>query len=115
MMDRFEQLTQFDFHHTLEETTGICLIFFSASACPSCHAWRGILAGYRARNPQVRVFEVDSAQDLALVREFSIFHLPALYLYRDGIFHCEIQTQASLAALAESVAEALTAPAHEIP
>lgn len=114
-MDRFEDLTQFDFHHRMEECRDTCLIFFTAEGCSSCRAWRKILAGYRARHPGVRVYQVDAQLEQALVQEFEVFHLPALFLYHQGRFHSQIQCAAGIDEFAAAIAAALARPAEDSP
>ncbi len=114
-MDLFSHLTQFDYHHTLEDTPGVALVLFTSRSCPSCRAWRKTLAGYRARNPELIIFEVDCEQELALVREFEVFHLPALFLYRDGNFHRKLQCAADLASLKACITDALGQHPEESP
>ena len=41
-------------------------------------------------------FEVDVALDTGVARYFGIFHLPTIYLYRDGQFHAELQCEAQI-------------------
>ncbi len=114
-MDRFTRLNQFDFHHALQETRGVSLVLFTSSACGACRAWRGVLAGYRARNPGVSVFEVDCEQEMALVREFEVYHLPAIFLYRDGVYHCQVQCDAQLATLRDCITDLLQQPPQDLP
>jgi thioredoxin 1 len=111
----FEQLTQFDLHHRLAETDGVALVFFSAPTCGACRHLRGVLDNLRQRLPQWQVYEVDAQQDLALVREFEVFHLPALFLFHAGHFHCPLHAEASPAAIEKAVAQALASPAKEAP
>jgi thiol-disulfide isomerase/thioredoxin len=114
-MQTFPALTQFDFHHALEERAGVSIAFFTSSSCASCAYWRQLLDTYRSRHPEVEVYEVDAKRDLALAEEFSIFHLPALFLYSNGTFHSEIQCEASLPKLEATIDEALAKPAQELP
>jgi hypothetical protein len=74
-----------------------------------------LLDTYRARHPDVEVYEVDAKRDLALAEEFSIFHLPALFLYSNGMFHSGIQCEASLEKLERAIADALAKPPQELP
>jgi thioredoxin 1 len=112
---RFPGLTQFDFHHTIEELRGTSLVIFTSEGCASCRHWRRLLGDYRARHPDVRIFEVDAQRDLALTREFEVFHLPALFVFRDGAFHGGVQSEARVDALAIALARALAAPPQESP
>lgn len=114
-MQIFPSLSQFDFHHTLEESKGINLVFFTSSTCSSCAYWKQLLGRYRMRHPEIDVFEVDAKQDEALAQEFSIFHLPALFLYANGAFRAELQCEARLEKLEDAIDEALNNPPQELP
>jgi hypothetical protein len=52
---------------------------------------------------------------MALTNEFEVFHLPALFLYKDGKFHAPVQCVASLEALDAHVASLLQAQAMDMP
>lgn len=108
-------LDEFDFHHALAKTVGTSLVIFTSPGCASCRAWRRMLGEYLAHHDDVRIFEVDAAQSLALTREFGVFHLPALFLYRDGHFHCALQSEARPEKLKVAIESALSAPAQEPP
>lgn len=114
-MKLFTQLDQFDFHQTLGDTSGICIVFFTAANCGSCLNWQGLLGSYRARHPEIQVFKVDCEQDQGLAREFNVFHLPALFLYLEGQFHCELQCEAGLEVFASTLSQAISDPAQDSP
>lgn len=111
----FPQLDQFEFHHRLAHTTGVAIVLFTSRGCASCKAWRRLLADYRRRHTETQVFEVDAERDLALTREFNVFHLPALFLYAGGRYHSPLQCEARLEPLHAAITAALAAPAHEPP
>ena len=114
-MPALSSLNQFDFHHTLEERKGQSIVFFSSSSCASCSFWKQLLGNYKVRRPDIEVYEVDAKQDQALAEEFSLFHLPALFLYADGAFRSELQCEANLDKLDAAVALALQNPPQELP
>ena len=114
-MPPLPQLDQFDFHQRLAALPGASLVMFSSPDCGGCRHLRGVLAAVRREHPEWRVFEVDAAQDLALAHEFEIFHLPALFLFNDGDFHCELETLARTDAIVAAATEALTHPPQEAP
>jgi thioredoxin 1 len=113
--DALTPLDEFRFHHVLAQTPGTSLVIFTNPGCSSCRAWKRMLGEYRTRHEGVQIFEVDAAQSLALTREFGVFHLPALFLYRDGHFHCALQSEARPEALRTTIESALAAPAQEPP
>ena len=108
-------LDQFEFHHTMSEMSGSVIVIFTGPACGSCKAWKKLLKEFKRLNPDVRLFEVDVEQDQALATEFSVFHLPALFLYRDGNYHGEIECEASLSALDSTLTELLRQSPQEMP
>ena len=111
----FPQLDQFEFHHRLAHTAGVAVVLFTSRGCASCRAWKKLLAEYRRKHTEILVFEVDAERDLALAREFNVFHLPALFLYVGGRYHCELQCEAKPETLHAALTAALAAPAHEPP
>ena len=114
-MQTFSSLSQFEFHHTLEERKGISIVFFSSDTCASCAYWKQLLGTYLTRHPEVEVFSVDAKQDQALAQEFGIFHLPALFLYANGAFRSELQCEANIDTLEDTIDEALINPPQELP
>jgi thioredoxin-like negative regulator of GroEL len=93
----------------------VALVMFTGAGCSSCRAWKQLLAGYRARYADLILFEVDAGLAQALAREFNVFHLPALFLYRDGHYHSPLACEADPDKLAATIAAALAAPAQEAP
>lgn len=114
-MPDLPQLDQFDFHARLGEMRGAVLVMFGSPDCGGCRHLRRVLRDLRRRRPQWRVFEVDAQRDLALTHEFEVFHLPTLFLYRDGEFHCELQAPARTAAILEAADQALRRPPEDAP
>ncbi len=111
----FQQLDQFDFHHALEEVAGVSLVFFTAPACGACKQLKRVLAEHSDRFSDIHLFEVDAQRELGVTREFGVFHLPAMFLFRDGVFHCELHAEARPDHLREAIHAALAAPAREAP
>jgi thioredoxin-like negative regulator of GroEL len=114
-MPSLPQLNQFDFHQRLADLPGATLVMFSSPDCGGCRHLRQVLGSVRRARPQWRVFEVDAQRDLALAHEFEIFHLPALFLFNDGEFHCELHTLAQETAIIEATRAALARPAEDPP
>ena len=108
-------LDQFRFHHVLAETPGVALVIFTSTGCASCRYWKQMLSAYREQHPELTLFEVDAGRDLALTREFHVFHLPALFLFRNGQFHAPLQCEAQPERLRTAILDALAQPAQEAP
>ena len=107
-------LTEFDYHHTLAATPGISLVLFTSPTCRTCRAAEGFLAR-AAAGLGCSCFRVDVQEATGLARAFDIFHLPTLFLYRDGRFHAPLHTQLTFESLRRAVEEALASPPEEEP
>jgi thioredoxin-like negative regulator of GroEL len=110
-----QQLDQFSFHPYLSSSTGTALVMFTARGCGACRHLRQVLREVAARRTDWHLLAVDAQQDMALVREFEVFHLPTLFLFRDGEFHCELRAEARTEAILAAVSAALRLPAQETP
>lgn len=114
-MGTLERLEQFDFHHRLAETAGLALVVFTGPACGACRRLKAELAERGDALPPLQLFEVDAQQDMGLVEEFGVFHLPALFLFRDGHYHREIQAPPVATELRRAIEAALAQPPAEAP
>ena len=110
----FSRLAEGAFHARLAATAGIAVVLFSAPHCGACRGWKRLLP--QALAGMVDTFyEVDVSEATGVARYFGIFHLPTMYLYRDGQFHAELQCAARLDAIRQAVPRLLDAPAREEP
>jgi len=114
-MGAFTPLDEFGFHHALAGTRGIALVIFTGAGCSSCRAWKLLLAAYCTQHPDLALFEIDAGHAQALAREFNVFNLPALFLYRDGHFHSALHSEAHPEKLRAAIEAALATPAQEAP
>lgn len=110
----FTPLGEGEFHASIGRTTGIAVVLFSTPHCGTCRTWKQLLPRALA-DSGARLYEVDVTQATGIARYYDIFHLPAIYLYRDGRFHAELQCEASPAAIRETSARLLAGPAQEEP
>ena len=108
-------IEQFEFHQTLESTSGVSIVFFSSQECMSCRFWQQLLERYNGEYPEINIFKIDAGKDQALTEEFNVFHLPALFLYQDGAYQSDLQCEATMSALKETIDTALAQPAQECP
>jgi len=108
-------LDEFEFHHTLQQQRGVSLVIFTGRSCSSCHHWLQLLEQHQQHHPERSIFQVDAERSMALTHEFEVFHLPALFLYRDGQYHCPLQSVASSSALKSAIEEALNSAPQEAP
>lgn len=111
----FTPLDEFGFHAHLAATRGVALVMFTGTGCSSCRAWKRLLENYRAQHPELILFEVDAGHAQALAREFEVFHLPALFLYRDGHYHAALHCEARPESLQAAITALLAAPPQEAP
>ena len=115
MSSGFKSLNAHNFHHQLAESSGISLVFFTHAACSSCRAWYELLIRFQQHQPEINLFTVDAQEEMALTNEFEIFHLPALFLYKDGEYHAPFECVASLDSISEKITTLLKQPAIEMP
>jgi thioredoxin-like negative regulator of GroEL len=114
-MGAFTPLDEFGFHHVPAGTRVIALVIFASAGCSSCRTWQRLLAAYCTQHPDLALCEVDAGYAQALAREFNVFHLPALLLYRDGHFHSALQSETHPDKLRAAIEATLTTPAQEAP
>ncbi len=110
-----QRLDQFSFHHVMAETQGPSLVIFTGPACGACRRLKAVLEGNRELFADLHLFEVDAGDDLALTREFDVFHLPAMFLFREGRYHCELHSEAHPTQLRAAIEAALIMPSEEAP
>ncbi len=108
-------LDQFNFHHTLAETGGVSLVYFTSPACGSCKQLRWVFDHHPDEFALLNLFEVDAEREMALTNEFNVFHLPSLFLYNDGEYHAEIQAEPLPAAILAAIENALATAPMEAP
>ena len=114
-MSAIQTLTQFDFYAEIEATKGLSLVYFSAIACSSCKHLTQVLSKLRETESGLSIFKVDAQQDQALVKEYEVFHLPALFLFQNGQYHAEIQSEARANSILQAINNACQQPAEEAP
>ena len=113
------ELNEFDFHPTISETPGIALVFFSGPHCASCHHLRDLLNQeadhFKQHFTHFSAFEIKADKATALANEFNVFHLPTMFLYQNGKFHCELQAEAHPVKIIKAIELALSKPPEEEP
>jgi thioredoxin-like negative regulator of GroEL len=110
----FSRLAEGAFHARLAATAGVAVVLFSAPHCGSCRAWKRLLPDALS-GLACSLFEVDVGEATGVARYFGIFHLPTVYLYRDGRFHAELQCEARQEVIHETARQLLAAPPQEEP
>lgn len=110
----FSRLAEGDFHSRLAAARGMAVVLFSSPHCGACRAWRQLLPQALAGAADA-FFEVDVSEATGMARYFDIFHLPTVYLYRDGQFHAELQCALQREAIRHATQHLLAAPAQDEP
>jgi len=114
-MQNINPLTQFDYYHVLENTEGNTLVYYTAPACGTCRQLKKSLAVYLETYDDLHIFEIDAVHETGLVNRFEVFHLPTMFLYQSGQFHCELHSEAHPEKLHKAVKEALMKVPEEEP
>lgn len=114
-MAAIRKLNDLNYHHVLMNTSGIALIYFTAPDCGACRSLGIALQQYAEESAGVAIFEVDAVHNGGLINEYEIFHLPALYMYLDGVFHAQLQCFALPEAIREAVGAAAALPVEDEP
>jgi len=89
-------------------------VLFSAPHCGSCRTWKRLLPDALSGLAD-NLFEVDVSEATGVARYFGIFHLPTVYLYRDGQFHAELQCEARPGLIRQTALCLFDAAAQEEP
>lgn len=106
-------LDEYHYHARLLEAGGVALVLFSSPTCGTCRVVERRLP--LAAPAGTHLFKVDVQQASGLARAFDVFHLPALFLYRDGHFHARLACEISVPALREAMERALAEAPEEEP
>ena len=117
------ELDEFSFFPSMEESEGIVMIFFTSPHCGSCYHLKNLLnteyvqftQHFSQSNNDFNAYEIKAEKAMALVNEFGVFHLPGMYIYLNGVFHCELQAEAIPTKIIAAIEYALSQPATEEP
>lgn len=107
------ELTDFDADRRLLDLPGSSLLIFTSIGCASCRWARRELPGMSL--PVERLCWVDAGNNGGLVQRYGVFHLPSLFLVRDGQFFGSLQSPLSLAGLSAVLEQALGRKPEELP
>ncbi len=107
------ELTDFDADRQLLELSGGSLLIFTSPGCASCRWARQTLPSMQL--PVDRLCWVDAGNNGGLVQRYDVFHLPSLFLIRDGTFLGAISSSLSEPTLAAALSQAETRSADELP
>lgn len=107
-----QPLDEFTYHRRLAATPGPALVLLTSPDCGACRAAENRLP---QAAPHHALFRVDVQQSPALARALEVFHLPALFLYRDGHYHARLECEITAECLSAAITAALAAPPEEEP
>jgi hypothetical protein len=99
-----------DVDATLARTPGPHLLVFTSPGCGSC---RALTRALDAMEPieGLALWEIAAGDAPGLVEELDVFHLPALFLFRDGELHRPVSAPPAAPRLRDAIRAALDAPA----
>lgn len=106
-------LDEFNFHSGLAFSAGPALVLFSSPDCGACRSIERHLPNWI--DPEIALFYVDVQQSTALARQYEVFHLPTLFLFKDGQYHAKVECEMNAEALRRAIALALAQPPEEEP
>lgn len=106
---QIHRLDPADYYPLLDDRQAPSLVFFTAPACGACRRLEAVLAEMSPL-PGLEVFAVSAERAAGLLEELEIFHLPAIFLYRDGDLHAEIHAVLRPADLRAAIESAQHAP-----
>ncbi|OEC34857.1 thioredoxin [Pseudomonas sp. 21C1] len=106
-------LSDFDADHQLLALGGTTLLVFVSQGCAHCRFARQRLPSMLL--PVSHLAWIDAGESPGLVQRYEVFHLPALFVVRDGYFHGALHARLSAPELSKAVGEALARPAEELP
>ncbi|MGV8917127.1 MAG: thioredoxin [Pseudomonas sp.] len=107
------ELTDFDIDHRLLELPGTSLVIFTSVGCSSCRWARRELPGLDL--PVDRVCWIDAGNNGGAVQRYSVFHLPALFVVRDGEFYGTLHSRLTVTELSAALGRALSLESEELP
>lgn len=107
------ELTDFDADQRLLAMSGVSLVIFTSIGCASCRFAREQLP--RLDLHVDRLCWIDAADNGGAVERYQVFHLPALFVVRDGEFFGALNSRLTRTELNAAVAQALTRTAEELP
>lgn len=107
------ELTDLDADHWLLALPGVSLMVFTGEGCSSCRWARARLPSLAL--PVDRLCWIDAGRNGGLVERYEVFHLPALFLVRDGEFLGAVHASLRPEPLIEALRDGLSRPAEELP
>jgi hypothetical protein len=111
-LDQLE-LSDFDVDQQLLQLPGTSLLIFTSVGCASCRYARQQLP--RLDLPVQRLCWIDAEENGGAVERYEVFHLPALFLVRDGQFYGALRASLIDGALRQALSLGLGNEPDELP
>jgi len=107
------ELTDLDADRRLLELPGVSLLIFTGEGCSTCRWAKDALPQFDL--PVDRLCWIDAGHSGGLVERYEVFHLPSLFLVRDGHFHGAVHAPLRPEPLIHALRAVLARPAEELP
>ncbi|MHC8366209.1 YbbN family protein [Pseudomonas sp. ZT5P21] len=107
------ELTDFDADQRLLAMSGVSLVIFTSVGCASCRFTREQLPRFDLDAD--RLCWIDAGDNGGVVERYQVFHLPALFVVRDGEFFGALKSRLTRIELNKAVGQALIRTAEELP
>jgi len=107
------ELTDFDADQRLLAMSGVSLVIFTSVGCASCRFAREQLPVLDLAVD--RLCWIDAGNNGGVVERYQVFHLPALFVVRDGEFFGALKSRLTGTKLNRAVRQALSRTAEELP
>jgi hypothetical protein len=107
------QLTDFDVDRQLLTLPGTSLLIFTGVGCSSCRWARQHLPEQSL--PVERLCWIDAEENGGAVQRYGVFHLPSVFVVRDGEFYGALRSQLSAPAIIAGLDQALLRAPDDLP
>ncbi|MGE8099792.1 thioredoxin family protein [Pseudomonas fluorescens] len=107
------ELTDFDADQRLLAMSGVSLVIFTSVGCSSCRWARQQLPELELDVDQL--CWIDAGNNGGVVERYQVFHLPALFVVRDGEFYGALQSRLARTELNAALGQALSRNPEELP
>lgn len=107
------ELTDLDIDRQLLDLPGTSLLVFTSLGCTSCRWARQYLPTLALALD--RLCWIDAADNGGAVERYEVFHLPALFVIRDGDFYGALRAPLTAQGIDQGLREVLQAEPDELP
>jgi hypothetical protein len=107
------ELSDFDIDHRLLELPDTSLLIFTGAGCASCRYARQTLPALDL--PLARIAWIDAEENGGAVARYEVFHLPALFVVRDGQFFGALRAPLTAEGIRQGLMGALDREPDELP